>query len=411
MILNTKNSVCIFIFGIGDKLDKSPKYNDTDENIIEIIEYGTEGVIKDVITLFKDFYKLKNDKLLIEKPRLTKLVELLKFYLLYTDLNIIIFGVSHGSLIIHGAILKLKMIDIDNKFNFNRIKIRTLGSPRYFPKELLENNDIYHLYNINDFIYKFKRLYGFKFPIFPLITDSKFELTKKFNKIEIYTLRNDNFIFIRFFDPELNIFKYHSNLINLTILFDDNMPEIIKCFYYVNPQIYNFDRKLFAINLRKISNEEIMKQLTELTELKELKELKFDDYDNKIIFQLHYLYFKNIYNGIIINLNNCKDNLNLLSLNQILKCLENKRIIKTQPIYKFEYITAYNKYLNELIERNLNIYIHLVELINLLKHLSKFNRDKFINNLKQNTLDLSILNNLDYDIINSIIFFQQNLMN
>ena len=77
--------------------------------------------------------------------------------ILNTNLNIIIIGNSHGSLIIHGAILKLKMIindKLQNELNSDRITIITNGSPYYLPKILLKNNNIYNIYNIDDYILK-----------------------------------------------------------------------------------------------------------------------------------------------------------------------------------------------------------------------------------------------------------------
>jgi hypothetical protein len=85
-----------------------------------------------------------------------------------TDNKIVVIGVSHGSLIVHSAILKIKAIyePIDDLINIftNRIIVLTLGSPKYLPKTLLNRSSIsdnmemkygnvYNFYNVKDKIY------------------------------------------------------------------------------------------------------------------------------------------------------------------------------------------------------------------------------------------------------------------
>jgi hypothetical protein len=130
----------------------------------------------------------------------------------YTDKKIVVIGVSHGSLIVHSAILKIKAIytPIDDLINFfkNRIIVLTLGSPKYLPKTLLSNtqqiNDemnmiygnVYNFYNIKDNIYsilsKIKSLgiNSLSYLNFP-------ELSREFND-------NSNYISIEDLDKRFN---------------------------------------------------------------------------------------------------------------------------------------------------------------------------------------------------------------
>jgi hypothetical protein len=86
----------------------------------------------------------------------------------FTKCKIVVIGVSHGSLIVHSAILKIKAIyePVEQLINIftDRIIVLTLGSPKYLPKTLLNNKNIrdeirmiygnvYNFYNIKDKIY------------------------------------------------------------------------------------------------------------------------------------------------------------------------------------------------------------------------------------------------------------------
>lgn len=384
--ITNKNLVYIIILGFGNKTKPFSKFNKDEKQIIEFVEYGTEGNIKNIRALFKDIGKIKQEEILIEKPRLTNLFELLKFYLLFTNLNIVVIGFSHGSLIIHGAILKLKMI-IDNilQERLNSINIITIGSPRYLPKELLLNNQIYNVYNIQDFLKDIKWMFKsyFKIPNFPKKDDLRFKLQMKFeNEMEIYYFRDDNFIFVKFINFKLNYLLYHADLNNIFIFFKMPFPNVIRYFLYNKGIIYDFDRKLFQI----ASNNKIIPTSLDL-----------DLLDDKQIFQLYYLYFGKLDFDIeYLDLNLCKYELHLLSYNQLQQLIkENKNRINN-----FEFVYYYQEFLKRCKSIDLNI-IADFELIKLLKYLIIFDKNKFLTELKENELDLTLLDNLDFDIINS----------
>lgn len=251
--LKGKNIVYIMIMGFGNKTKSYSKYNVKEENIIELVEYNTEGNIKNVKALFSDIKKLKLNKELIEKPRLTNLYELLKFYLEHTTLNIVVFGFSHGSLIVHGAILKLKMIVGNESFNerLNNITIVTIGSPRYLPKELLRGEKIYNVYNIKDFLKDIKWFFKsyFKLPTFPKINDDRFRLKMYLNEqANIHYLQDENFIFVKFIGfKNSNYLYYHGSLNNIFIFFNLPFPQVINYFFYDSAiNVINFDRNLLV---------------------------------------------------------------------------------------------------------------------------------------------------------------------
>jgi len=267
----------------------------------------------------------------------------------------------------------------------NSITIITIGAPRYLPKELLSNNQIYNVYNIQDFLKDIKWMFKsyFKIPNFPKKDDSHFKLqTELTNEKKIFCFRDYNFIFVKFLNFNLNYLLYHGDLNNLIIFFSIPFPQVINYFLYNKGDVYDFDRKLFQIasNFKTTPTS-----------------LNLDLLDDKQIFQLYYLYFGKLDFDIEdLDLNLCKDELHLLSYYQLqLLIKENKNRINN-----FEFVYYYQEYLKRCKLINLNS-IDDLELIKLLKYLIIFNKNKFLNELKQNELDLTLLDNLDFDIINS----------
>jgi len=249
--------VYIVILGIGSNTKSYSKFNREEKSIIELVEYGTEGNIKDVKALFSDVKQLKKGNELVEKQRLTNLFELLKFYLLSTNLNINVIGFSHGSLIIHGAILKLKMIiddKLEKRLNSNSITIITVGSPRYLPKELLRENKIYNLYNIEDFLKNIKWFFKpyFKIPTFPNTDDIRFKFNigigiKQNKNAEIHSFIDDeNFIFVKFIGfRNYGYLYYHGSLNNIFVFFIIPFPQVINYFLYDRGEgVINFDKNM-----------------------------------------------------------------------------------------------------------------------------------------------------------------------
>lgn len=124
----------------------------------EDVPYFTRGYLKDVKTLYTDAGSLQNlgmiPHTLYSHERVFLLKECIKKYV--TNLNIhhvIVVGISHGSLLVHGAFLKLQMdmeITLDH---IKKIKIYTIGSPRYLPKGLIPGGDdksLLNFYHVRD---------------------------------------------------------------------------------------------------------------------------------------------------------------------------------------------------------------------------------------------------------------------
>jgi hypothetical protein len=179
-ICSENNIVFIYIGGVSSRdNDYTKKYtNDNKEYIFESVSYNSskspDYVIDDILTGRKDARQLDSNQQITtdshrKAKRLNRLVSIISFYMRNTKKKIVVIGVSHGSLIVHSAILKIKAIympvnDLMNIFR-NRIIVLTLGSPKYLPKTLLKNlseisdkmemiyGNIYNFYNIRDSIY------------------------------------------------------------------------------------------------------------------------------------------------------------------------------------------------------------------------------------------------------------------
>ena len=176
-----KNMVFIYIGGVSSSdPDFTKQYKSVDKDyIFESVSYNSSKlpnyVLDDIITGRGDTQVISDGD--IPEPtserkilRLNNLVNIIIFYMRYTTRKIIIMGISHGSVIVHTAILKIKGLyepvnDLMKIFK-ERIIILTLGSPKYLPKTLLTSNpsvvkddeemnvgNVYNFYNAKDQIY------------------------------------------------------------------------------------------------------------------------------------------------------------------------------------------------------------------------------------------------------------------
>ena len=175
------NMVFIYIGGVSSSdPDFTKQYKSGNKDyIFESVSYKSSKlpnyVLDDIITGRGDTRLLSDGE--IPQPtsqrkilRLNNLVNIIIFYMRYTNRKIIIMGISHGSVIVHTAILKIKGLyepleDLMTIFK-ERIIILTLGSPKYLPKTLLTSNpsvvkdneamnvgNVYNFYNAKDQIY------------------------------------------------------------------------------------------------------------------------------------------------------------------------------------------------------------------------------------------------------------------
>lgn len=92
-------------------------------------------VLNDIVCLLKDMGKLAKAEeeekaiMLTRQTRFLKLVELIEEKL-SSENQVILVGISHGSLLLHAAILRLQ-IKLDNLLLLNKLTFYTIGSPRY----------------------------------------------------------------------------------------------------------------------------------------------------------------------------------------------------------------------------------------------------------------------------------------
>ena len=109
----------------------------------EYVPYGTQGIPKDVIQARRDLKSIAKSPSISTitasaRERLTFLVDAIKKYLTNPTIKYVVtIGVSHGSILLHAAVLKLKMNLNLEKSHLDKLCVYTQGSPRYLPLELL----------------------------------------------------------------------------------------------------------------------------------------------------------------------------------------------------------------------------------------------------------------------------------
>lgn len=248
------NIVYIFSLGAGSKNNDFSDYEFHVNNISEIISYkGGKKILGipvfdflDVKKNIKEIEKIKlegHGKIDFNKYRLSRLLELLEFYLLNTYLNIVLIGFSHGSVLIQAVILKIKMKGIISREVLKeRITIFSVGSPNIIPPDIIskdKTNKIFNIYNIYDNILSLGRI--FKITKKDYIPDLSKSHIRTLNFSEGFWKSNDNNVMFKYsFDKEKriiyinieNIFKYlkisnllfkqslrHTVYLNLIVLF------------------------------------------------------------------------------------------------------------------------------------------------------------------------------------------------
>lgn len=142
-------SICKSVPGPPDNL-KGPK------NVHFVnVTYASRGMTRDAISLRSNSMSLRSGSPDIangreSQRRLFELINKIKMYLTSEMNKVIVIGVSHGSLLVHAAFLKLQM-DIDlTPENLSKLHIYTIGSPRYLPKGLLPEGRLLNFYHVKD---------------------------------------------------------------------------------------------------------------------------------------------------------------------------------------------------------------------------------------------------------------------
>jgi len=188
----------------------------------------------------------------------------------YTSRKIIIMGISHGSVIVHTAILKIKGLyepleDLMTIFK-ERIIILTLGSPKYLPKTLLTSNhnvvkddeamnvgNVYNFYNAKDQIYLMLnsiRNFGIntltylKFPVLSIESNSAQDNFTNISDADKYIPGNQINLPQYKFDSTEHIFIVN-NTENLKYTMDDSDHFLIQNLCKKTPSLIFFHSVLF----------------------------------------------------------------------------------------------------------------------------------------------------------------------
>lgn len=102
------------------------------------VDYESFLVPIDIIHAGIDIHRIgSQNKKITRGERLNKLTTIIKESLSNKDIkNVIVIGNSHGSILVHAAVLKLRMDVLCDKY-INKLCVWTFGSPRYLPQGLL----------------------------------------------------------------------------------------------------------------------------------------------------------------------------------------------------------------------------------------------------------------------------------
>jgi hypothetical protein len=111
--------------------------------------YASKGLLHDALTLVRDL-KQPDGNLITRKERLDSLVSLIRTYI--TNRNVAkvgLLGISHGSLLMHAAIVRLKCDITLTREDLNKLHLYTIGSPKYPHPNLLIAFEEQHLKHVN----------------------------------------------------------------------------------------------------------------------------------------------------------------------------------------------------------------------------------------------------------------------
>lgn len=135
-----RTTVYIVATGLGTYVGENLLHADT-ENVYQLFDYGSPVenkwyklpfIVYDFACLIKDIGAANenNPNKAANPNRLEALCDMIINYYNNGYKNIVLVGISHGSLIINAAILRLQ-IELDKHDIFDKIKFYTIGSPRY----------------------------------------------------------------------------------------------------------------------------------------------------------------------------------------------------------------------------------------------------------------------------------------
>jgi len=147
-----RTTVYIVATGLGTYVGENLVHADT-ENVYQLFDYGSPVenkwyklpfIVYDFACLIKDIGAANegNPDKAANPKRLEALCNMIIDYNNQGYKNIVLVGISHGSLIINAAILRLQIeLEPDKRNILNKIKFYTIGSPRYPNPWLLSKSE------------------------------------------------------------------------------------------------------------------------------------------------------------------------------------------------------------------------------------------------------------------------------
>jgi hypothetical protein len=317
--------------------------------------------------------------------------------------------------------------NLEKELNSNRISIITNGSPRYLPKELLNNNQIYNMYNKNDItlnnIFLRNKNY-FKIPNFN-INDNDFKMICDNFKVYYNYNSNDNIFVIKSINTNKKSVKNHVHTHNILILFNCSISEILFHYFFYRKKNINiklFDKKIILIKYFLENNYDKNTIITKIFFLLKYK-TNLNLLDNRDLFQLFYLYYKDkiitkFFKKRFNDLNKIKDKLylllsykDLLNLYHDFEGLGINIKLNIFDILNHIYDDIHDIFdILNLIEQN---YVDILKLDfnkedlnkdikDKLNHFSRFNREECIKKLELIDFSKNKIQDLDDEIIISI---------
>ena len=162
------NTAIIRIEGMGTNTPYCSKTMKTKDNVHFVnVSYASRGFTTDLRHLKRHVIKLgsgtftMSDEGRRSQEKIYKLINTIKKHLIDGSIQtVIVVGISHGSLLVHAALLKLQM-DMDLDAVLVKLHIYTIGSPRYLPKGLLAEDQLLNFYHVRDKMIRLVKLLPF----------------------------------------------------------------------------------------------------------------------------------------------------------------------------------------------------------------------------------------------------------
>lgn len=142
---NNKSIMFVYVSGIGTKGVDADRVLPVINVLHEVpvlstfFNYESQGLIKNAKDLRRNTYNVhtwgKKKSETEDDQRTRRLIQLIQKLISYNSFNIVLIGISHGSVIIHKALLKM---NLRGDMNYPNLFVYTLGSPQYLSSSVLD---------------------------------------------------------------------------------------------------------------------------------------------------------------------------------------------------------------------------------------------------------------------------------